>query len=102
MRASAHSTPGSEDGAVTILAITLDHQRSATLSFPGFEGRRCELYQVTSPDVLGKSVLLNGTELKVRGDGRLPEVSGIEHGGAGVRTVGLLPLAYTFAVFPPR
>lgn len=102
MRVYAQSTPGAEDGAVTVLAINLDHRRSATLSFPGLEGHRCEIYQVTSPDVLGKTVLLNGTELKVRGDGHLPEISGTEQRGAGAPTVDVLPLAYTFTVFRPR
>jgi heparanase 1 len=102
LRVYAQATPGAKDGAVTVLAINLDHQRSATLSFTGLEGRRCELYQVTSPDVLGKTVLLNGTELKLRDDGHLPDISGVEQGGAGIPTVDIHPLAYTFAVFSPR
>lgn len=102
LRVYAQSTPGAAEGTVTVLAINLDHQRSATLSFPGLEGRPCELYPVTAPDVLGQTVLLNGTALTLWEDGRLPEIRGLEHGGTETPTVNVRPLAYTFAVFRPR
>jgi hypothetical protein len=99
LRVYAQATAGAEDGSVTVLAINLDHQRSATLSFAEIKGRRYELYQATTPDVLGRTVLLNGAELKLTEDGRLPQIRGIAHDGAGVPTLTVAPLSYAFVVF---
>lgn len=99
LRVYAHATPGTDHDAVTVLAINLDHQRQAIMSFPGTEGYRCELYSVTTPDILGKTILLNGSALRLRDDSRLPDIRGCEPGRAGALALELLPLAYSFAVF---
>jgi heparanase 1 len=99
LRVYAHATALGDAASVTALAINLDPQRDAVLSFPQFEGRAHEHYAVTAPDVLGRTVLLNGVELGLVDDRALPEIRANRHEGVGLPTVTLQPLSYTFVVF---
>jgi heparanase 1 len=99
LRVYAHAPASSEAAAVTVLAINLDPQRDAVLSFPQFEGRAHEHYAVTAPDILGSTLLLNGVELRLVDDRALPELRGHRREGEGPPTVTVHPLSYTFVVF---
>jgi heparanase 1 len=101
LRVYAHAAVGVEVGSVAVLAVNLDPQRDAVLSFPDLAGRACEVYAVTAPDILGRTVLLNGTQLTLVDGRALPEIRGAWREGAGVPAVRIHPLSYAFVVFPP-
>ncbi len=97
LRIYAHSgTAG--DGSIAVLLINLDHGRSARVELPDFSGRSQELYQVRTPDVLGREVLLNGRKLKVGTGPALPEIRGWPD-AADDAALEVRPLSYTFVVF---
>ncbi len=100
LRVYAHGS--SEPGSVAVLALNLDHERNALVSFPEFAGCGYELYAVTATDVLGRTVLLNGAELRLVGDHTLPDIRGAWQEGTVVPTVTIHPLSYAFVVFPAR
>jgi heparanase 1 len=99
LRVYAQATASTDAASVTVLAINLDPQRDAVLSFPRFEGRAHEQYAVTTPDVLGRTLLLNGIELGLVDDRALPEIRAHRHEGADLPMVTVHPLSYTFVVF---
>jgi heparanase 1 len=94
LRVYAHSTPGT-DGAVTLLLINLDPQRSAHVNLPGLDGEAI-MYALTTPDLFSQTVLLNGEELALTPQGNLPDISGQPFDPGGVLSVH--PLSYTFLV----
>lgn len=99
LRVYAHAPSSGDAASVTILAINLDPQRDAILSFPQFEGRAHERYALTAPEVLGRTVLLNGVQLGLVDGRTLPEIRAQCQQGAGLPTVTIHPLSYTFVVF---
>jgi hypothetical protein len=60
------------NGGVSVLLLNLSKTEAETLQAPA-EG---SLYSLTSPDLLSKTVLLNGQELKVDQDGTVPHLQG--------------------------
>ena len=100
LRVYAHASALDEHEFVTILAINLDPQRDAVLSFPSFPNSRYELYAITAPDVLGTSILLNGKPLVLVSDETLPEIKGEWQEGQVVPQVTINPLSYAFIRFP--
>jgi heparanase 1 len=64
LRAYAHSALSGEPGSLAILLINLDQQRPAQVALPQFAGRSASLYRLTTSDVLGKQVWLNGQLLQ--------------------------------------
>jgi heparanase 1 len=99
LRVYVHAPASSEAASVTVLAINLDPRRDVVLSFPQFGGRTHEHYAVTAPDVQGRTLLLNGVELRLVDDRALPEIQADRHEGAGLPMVTVHPLSYTFVVF---
>jgi hypothetical protein len=61
-------------GGVAMLILNVDKSDAHTLTLP-IAGRR---YTLSSPDLLSKTVLLNGQELRVAADGAVPEYKGEE------------------------
>ncbi|MCX6001640.1 MAG: glycoside hydrolase [Chloroflexi bacterium] len=96
LRAYAHSGAGDDPGSLTILLINLDHQRSAAVSLPAIKSSSSQIYEFTTPDIFGKEVLLNGSELKFAPDGGLPVIHGRQQPEAGVPNITLNPLSYCF------
>ena len=102
LRVYAHASAVDEHEFVTILAINLDHQRDAVLSFPGFPNSGYELYAITAPDVLGTSILLNGKPLVLVSDETLPEINAERYEPSAVPEVTINPLSYAFIRFPHK
>jgi heparanase 1 len=98
LRAYAHSGAGDDPASLTVLLINLDHQRNGTVSFPGLKSVSSQVYQFTAPDIFGKSVLLNGDELKFAPDGSLPVIQGRQRTESS-GDVTLNPLSYCFVTF---
>ena len=98
LRAYAHSSAGDEPGSLTVLLINLDHQRNAAVSFAGINSKSSQVYQFTAPDIFGKTVLLNGSELKFAPDGSLPVIQGRQRTESS-GDVTLNPLSYCFVTF---
>ncbi len=98
LRVYAHGAAFGPPGAVVALAINLDPEQSAAVSFPDFEGCDYKLYTVTAPDVLGQAVLLNGAELVSYEDGVRLEIRGARQAPVGVPVVPVPPLSYAFLV----
>jgi len=98
LRVYAHATQGSEDHSLTIMAINLDPGREAQLCLPQFKDCRCRLYRITSPDLFGIIVLLNGQALTVKSN-HLPDLNGLHLEGSPLPEVILPPLSYAFLVF---
>jgi hypothetical protein len=81
------------NGGVTLLVLNMDKMSETTLNVP-VSGYR---YTLSSPDLLSKTVLLNGTELKASSDGSVPNTSGEPFKAGPVR---LAPLTITFLTLP--
>lgn len=100
LRAYAHCTPewapGYTPGAVTVLVINLDRENSATVAFKGLSGQ-LEIYKITTNDLLGKEVYLNGILLQTDRDGAPPDIVPEKTSQAYVT---LEPATYDFIVFP--
>jgi hypothetical protein len=80
-------------GGVSILVLNVDRTTEQELRIP-IAGER---YTLSAPDLLGKTVFLNGAELAVGEDGTLPKIAGqpIKAGD-----VHFAPLTITFIVLP--
>lgn len=98
VRLYAQSTPGC-GGAVTLLAINLHPRRAARIRVPAVTNRAGLVYGLSAPDVLGKTVLLNGQELRLGEDGSLPDLRSVPL-PAG-EALQLRPLSLAFVVFKP-
>jgi heparanase 1 len=59
-------------GGVAMLVLNVDKSDAHSLTLP-IGGQR---YTLSSPDLLSKTVLLNGQELKVAADGKVPDYKG--------------------------
>ena len=59
-------------GGVAMLVLNVDKSDAHSLTLP-IGGQR---YTLSAPDLLSKTVLLNGDELKVAADGKVPEYKG--------------------------
>jgi hypothetical protein len=81
------------NGGVALLVLNMDKTVETTLAVP-VSGAR---YTLSSPDLLSKTVLLNGTELKASSDGTVPNTSGQPFKAGAVR---LAPLTITFLTLP--
>lgn len=56
---------------------------------------------MSTPDILGRCVMVNGVELDLVGDQALPEIREMWHEEAEVPAVNVHPLFYLFVTFPP-
>jgi heparanase 1 len=99
LRAYAHSSATDEQGTLSVLLINLDHQRSASVSFPSVKSQINRIFMFSAPDIFGKNVLLNGNELKLASDGSLPVFQGREHHYTGTAGLSLNPLSYCLIEF---
>jgi heparanase 1 len=100
VRVYAHAAAGGGEGSAAVLILNLDPWRDASVSFPDLAGRACQVYAVTAPDVLGRTVLLNGVALTLV-DGRLlPDLPCTWWEGTEVPVVRIHPLSYAFLTFP--
>lgn len=79
-------------GGVALLAINLDRTADQSLQL----GSSVERYTLSATDLLGTSVELNGTELRLGNDDVLPQISG-EPSPAG--PIALPPASITFLTF---
>ncbi len=66
----AHNTKGSKDGRTVLIINT--NKKTATLNIPA----NAEQYTLTSKELQGTTVNLNGQELKLTTDDELPEIKG--------------------------
>ena len=80
-------------GGVTLLVLNMNKSGEHSLDVP-VSGQR---YTLSSPDLLSKTVLLNGAELKTAADGSVPGTPG-QAFKAG--TLRLAPLTITFLTMP--
>jgi hypothetical protein len=80
-------------GGVSALVMNLDRSTEQSLEMP-IAGER---YTLSSPQVLSRTVSLNGGALKVAEDGTLPAIKG-QQIGAG--KLVLPPLTITFVTMP--
>lgn len=93
VRAYLHAGPS---GGLSALLINLHPRRAARFSLAGIQpGAR--LYMVTTPDVLGGSVYLNGAPLSLTARGEVPDTPGAPLAGA---FLDIPPLAYAFVHLP--
>ncbi len=61
-------------GGVTMLVLNLSRTGTQTLDIPESANR----YTLTATDLMGKSVLLNGTDLSLTAGGDVPKLAGVE------------------------
>lgn len=100
LRVYAHSVKGERSG-VSILIINLDPEKSASVSLPNYPAKPFEIYALSSPDLFGQTLYLNGKELALTDQGELPVLYGLPVLGSGVPEITLNPLSYMFLVFRP-
>jgi len=87
---------GTADGQLCLLLINLDPAQDATVSLPALAGKSYTLYALTTPDVLGQEVDLNGQALHLTAGGSLPETNGLEQPAGSQPVVTVHPLSYSF------
>lgn len=92
LRVYAHSCRKGK--GMCLLAVNLDDRRAVRLRLPGWEENPIEKHILTSGDILGRHVLLNGNELSTGANGEIPETPGMMM-KAGERPE-LAPLSYGF------
>jgi hypothetical protein len=80
-------------GGVAYVAINLDRTKPAALELPSAAQR----YTLTSDDLVGQTVKLNGRVLKLAADDQLPPLAGIK---APKGKLMLAPASITFLAFP--
>lgn len=88
----AHALRGARRG-IALLVINNARTAEAALRIAAASER----FTLSSPDLLGRRVLLNGVELLARADGALPQLAGVPT-GAGVVTFA--PATLTFLAVP--
>ena len=86
----AQCTAG-QPGKVTLLAINLDKDHAQNLSL----GEKSQRYSVTSDELQGKTVRLNGKMLTLTADGDLPKIEGL---ATTAGPTALAPLSISFFV----
>ena len=91
-RIYAHCNPG-KPGSVTVLALNTDNATAQTLTIP-VAGER---YTLTSSELTGTTVMLNGVELKAGHDGSVPALHGEDFAAGSLR---LAPASITFLTVP--
>ncbi len=82
-----------QPGGVALLAINADREASHDLAAPLPSSR----YTLTAKELLGNSVELNGTELKLGAQDALPKMTGKP---APAGPIALAPASITFLAFP--
>ncbi|HEY8386418.1 MAG TPA: hypothetical protein VIK82_09395, partial [Porticoccaceae bacterium] len=88
----AHCERNDTDGGVTLLAINLkDSPAQIAVEGP------IELYAMTAPELLSKTVLLNGQPLEMGEDDSVPDIVPVS---MDVDTVDLAPTSVNFIVVP--
>ncbi|UCD83512.1 MAG: hypothetical protein JSU92_09415 [Deltaproteobacteria bacterium] len=99
LRTYAHCTaeraPGYTPGSITALAINLDRENPATVAFEGLSGPM-EIYRITTNDLFGKEVYLNGVLLQTDESGDPPDILPEE---VDQQYITLEPATYAFIVF---
>jgi hypothetical protein len=82
-----------EPGGVTVLAINADQRQTYSMTTPTAALR----YTLTSSNLLGPQVNLNGKILEPRADGRLPKLLGR---AVPAGPIALIPASITFVTMP--
>ncbi len=97
VRIYAHNTRNK--AGITVLIVNLDHQKQARISFKDLGFKKMELFEITTADILGKSLLLNGEKLELINDESLPPLIGERSEVQNTPVVLLHPLSYSFVQF---
>jgi heparanase 1 len=88
---------GSVNGpGITVLIINLDHQKKAVIGFDNIKQKNAFLYQITTPDILGKDVYLNDQKLELINGKYLPPITGQRLSVPEILTLTVNPLSYSF------
>jgi heparanase 1 len=101
LRAYAQSAPSSTDGSVTLLLINIDPQREARVQVGGMGDRPVKRYDVTSDNIFGQQVMVNGQALRVGPDGSLPDLTALAQPVSMPAEITVHPLSYTFIQLQP-
>lgn len=80
-------------GGVALLAINADRTSTQSVEVPD----PSERYTMTAPDLMGKVVALNDTDLQLGADDSLPQLTGVETAKGAVT---FAPLSITFLAMP--
>lgn len=100
LRVYVHSIPNQRTG-VTVLLINLDPTKAAIVDLPNYAGKPFEVYALSSPDLFGQELLLNGEPLKLTDNGEVPLLYGVPVVGEGTAQISINPLSYMFISYPP-
>ena len=92
MHVYAHSLKGNA-GGVTLLVINTDQTKPLELNIPA----NAEKYTLTSDELTGTTVKLNGQELRLNEHDEIPELKGEKIKGGNLQ---FAPATITFLVFP--
>jgi heparanase 1 len=100
VRVYAHSTAASRRQGTTLLVINLSPADPVTIRLPQFAGRGFEVFSVATEDVLGRRVMVNGSDLTLGRDDAVPELVPQVRPASIDPAVEVGPLAYCFVVVP--
>ena len=94
LRIYAHSTPSGKMGQYTVLAINLDHEKSAILSLQELNGYKYKIYSITTDDIFGEKIFLNNREMNLSD---YEEVfNNVDYTKTDPAEIRINPLSYSF------
>jgi len=100
LRAYAQSSP-TADGTVTVLLINIDPQKNASVHLNGLANQAARIYEITSPDIFGQGVQINGQKVEIGPDGQLPDLVDMGRSMPAGSGIIIHPLSYTFIQLLP-
>jgi heparanase 1 len=101
LRAYAQSGAAAADGSVTVLLINIDPLQNASVQLKGLENKTVRIDEITSADILGQGLLLNGQKLEISQNGLLPDLASLGRPESAGSQLILHPLSYTFIQYLP-
>jgi heparanase 1 len=106
LRAYAHggnatAAPSAPQGSVTVLLINIDPQKNASVQVKGIAAQTARLYEITSADIFGQVIQVNGQDLKINLQGQLPDLTSLARTVSPGAEITIHPLSYTFIQFVP-
>lgn len=88
--------PNYQQGAVSVLAINLDRENKYYLRLKGISGEK-QLYQVSTDDLLGQNLFINGELMQADNEGKIPTFQPLVLHDDEIE---LWPASYVFILLP--
>jgi heparanase 1 len=96
LRAYAHSSITSKTRETTVLLINIDPEKTVSVNLKGLPDSGRRVFAVTTPDIFGQHLMVNGRELSLGASGEIPELGSFGSSESQGTKLFIHPLSYTF------